>query len=103
MRDVCSGQATDGGLRDGRVDEELVLRKSLCEFQICLTSRGIEDLLRACLERRFKLERKLAFSISTAAFISIRHTIGIMSAGSLLRRCASCSLNAMRWVMSMSQ
>ena len=101
MRDIGGCEASDGGMRDRGVDEELVGGEGLGALEVLLAARGVEDLLRAGLERGFELRVLLA----TASYCSWQGecTMGIMSAGSLFRRWASCSLKAMRCVMSMSQ
>ena len=48
-------EASDGGLRYGGVDEELMCGKCLGEVAIFLASGGVEDALGAGLERCFEL------------------------------------------------
>lgn len=72
-------------------------------FEVGGRARRVEDLLGADFESRFKLELKSAHVPIFHGDITGLCTIGMISAGSLLRRWASCSLNTMRWAMSMSQ
>lgn len=58
MGDIRRCKAADRGLRDGRVDEELVLRQGLGEFEVFFAAGGVEDLLGACLERCFELKSR---------------------------------------------
>jgi len=101
MRNIGGCQAANRGMGDGGVDEELVGWKGLSALKVLLAARGVEDLLCACLEGGFELAMVLASNLY--CLDEGVYTMGIMSAGSLFRRWASCSLKAMRWVMSMSQ
>jgi len=55
MGDIRCGQAADGSVRDGGVDEELVLGQCSGEVEVVFASRGVEDLLRTRLECCFEL------------------------------------------------
>lgn len=65
MGDVGGSQAADGGLRDGGVDEELVLGEGAREIEVVFASGGVEDSLGACLQSRFKL---FAVSMKSTSF-----------------------------------
>ena len=60
VRDIGGCEASDRSLRDGRVDEQLVLGQCFGEVEVFFASGGVEDLLRAGLERGFELCISLA-------------------------------------------
>ena len=54
--DVGGGEAADGGVGDGGVDEELVLGEGFGEVEVGDGAGRVEDALGAVFECRFELE-----------------------------------------------
>ena len=84
MRHIHRIQITDGYLRGGRVEKELMFREGDRFLG------RVYDSLGACLQGRFKLHTNGQIMIMRRAF-KIR-TRGIISAGSLVNLCANSSL-----------
>ena len=101
MGDVGGCEAPNGSLGDGGVNKELVFGERFGLFKIFFAAGGVEDSLRAGLERHFELRTILV--VDPVCMVTTMLTIGMISAGSLFSLCARCSLKAMRCAMSMSQ
>ena len=59
------GEVADRQLRCGRVEKELVLRK------LDILLRGVDDALRAALERRFKLHGSADITVQRTADVLV--------------------------------